>query len=86
MGSTTVHIPEDTLRRIDRIAQRRGISRNKVVLEALEETIARDRGEWPQSFFEAPYGADEARELAEATRELETAIRNSRRNRGAPLL
>lgn len=85
MGSTTVHIPDEMLQRIDAIARRRGTSRNRVVLASLEAEIARDSGEWPDSFFDPPSDAERA-VLAEATREIEGAIAGARRNRGAVLL
>jgi predicted transcriptional regulator len=81
MGSTTVHIPDDMLARIDAIARRRGTSRNRVVLASLEAEIIRDAGEWPETFFASPSDADRA-VLVEATREIETVIAGSRKNRG----
>ena len=85
MGSTTVHIPDKTLKRLDAIARRRGLSRNRVVLAALEAEIARDSGEWPSEFFSAP-SAEDLELLAEATLELETAAATGRRSRGAVVL
>lgn len=85
MGSTTVHIPEEMLERIDAIARRRGTSRNRVVLASLEAEIIRDNGEWPSSFFD-PLGHEERVMLVEATRELEDVVTGSRKNRGAVLL
>ena len=85
MPSTTVHIPDDLLERVDRVAQRRGISRNRLVLDALADELARDAGEWPEDFFTPP-APDALRVLTEATGELEAVVATSRRNRGAPLL
>ena len=85
MGSTTVHIPDNVLKRIDAIARRRGTSRNRVVLASLEAEIARDAGVWPDSFFVPPADAERA-ELVEATRRMEDDIAGSRRNRGAVIL
>lgn len=85
MGSTTVHIPDDMLQRIDAIARRRGTSRNRVVLASLEAEISRDSGEWPDAFFAPPSDTERA-VLVEATREVEDVIASSRRNRGAVLL
>ncbi len=86
MPSTTVHIPEDTLSRLDEIAKRRGVSRNRVVNEALEQAVIRDKGEWPQGFFERSADGATQAEIEEATRELERTVVASRRNRGAVLL
>lgn len=82
MASTTVHIPDETLQRVDAIAQRRGVSRNRVVLASLEAEIARDAGEWPDTFFATP-SAEDREILAEAVRELEDSTISGRRNRGA---
>lgn len=85
MGSTTVHIPDEMLERVDAIARRRGTSRNRVVLASLEAEISRDSGEWPATFFTPPSDAERA-VLVEATREVEDVIAGSRRNRGSVLL
>lgn len=86
MPSTTVHIPDDVLARVDSIARRRGLSRNRLVIESLERTIDEDAGEWPQAFFEAPGDPGDRELLEDATIELERAVSAARRNRGAPLL
>lgn len=85
MGSTTVHIPDDMLARIDAIARRRGTSRNRVVLASLEAEITRDAGEWPDGFF-TPLSDAEQAVVVEASREMEDVIASTRRNRGAALL
>ena len=85
MPSTTIHIPDATLKRIDAIARRRRISRNRLVLEALEEVLAGDAGQWSDSFFTPPADPADRELLKQATRELETAVAGARRNRGAPL-
>lgn len=85
MSTTTVHIPKNLLTQIDAIAQRRGVSRNRIVLASLEAEVARDAGEWPEQFFqELPQ--EEALLLAEATREMETGVRTHRVSRGAVIL
>lgn len=86
MSSTTVHIKDETLREIDEIARRRGVSRNRVVNEALEQAISRDKGEWPPGFFERHADETTQAEIDEAGRELDHAITAARRNRGASLL
>jgi len=85
MGSTTVHIPDKMLKRIDAIARRRGTSRNRVVLASLEAEINRDSGEWPDAFF-SPLSETDRAVLIEATGEIERAVAGQRRNRGAVIL
>ena len=86
MPSTTVHIPDDLLARVDRLAERRRVSRNRIVLDALSAELSRDSGEWTEAFFSPPADRRTLSLLRAATRELETAVAGSRRNRGAPLL
>ena len=85
MGSTTVHIPDDMLRRVDQVARRRGISRNRLVMESLQAEITRDAGEWPAGFFE-PLPDEDLAVVREAVYELEQYTRTHRRNRGASIL
>lgn len=85
MGSTTVHIPDDLLKRVDEVARRRGVSRNRVVVTSLEAEIARDRGEWPEEFF-AALTEDDYEDLADATREIEEVVLSRRQSRGAVFL
>ncbi len=85
MPSITIYIRDETLKRIDAIARRRRISRNRLVLEALEKVLDRDAGEWPEAFFTPPTDEQDREMLTDATRELETAVLGARRNRRAPL-
>lgn len=85
MPSTTVHFPQDLLEYIDQIARRRGISRNRYVVESCRAATAQDDGEWPAGFFDLDPGHSIA-ELQEAVDEMEGAIRANRSSRGAVLL
>lgn len=77
--ATTIHIPSDVLKRVDRRARALGMSRNRVILDAIEVTLG-SKGTWPPELV---------RMLAEplderAAGELETslaAVRARRRNR-----
>ena len=84
--ATTVHVPDCTLKRIDTIARRLGVSRNRLVVQALEEIIEHDAGEWPEGFFAPPDRSDDRALLETACRDLDTAIMERRCNRGALLL
>ena len=86
MPSTTIHFPDETLERIDAVARRRGVSRNRFVIEACEEAVAEDAGEWPPGFFDLDLSDEDRRLLQTAGKELEAAAMQNRRNRGAPIL
>lgn len=86
MPSTTVHFPPPLLERMDTIARRLGVSRNKFVIQACQESIARDAGTWPEGFFRPDLTADELALLRAAGADLEQSIYTDRRNRGAALL
>jgi predicted transcriptional regulator len=86
MPSTTIHFPPDVLERIDGVAKRRGISRNRFVIQACEQAVSHDAGEWPDGYFSHGLNSKDVAMLDEATAEMERAMLSNRRNRGAPLL
>ena len=86
MPSTTVHIPDKILADIDRIATARGLSRNRFVIEACKEAIAGDQGNWSKDFFTLDLSDEDTHLLQTATLEMDQAIYQNRRNRGAPVL
>jgi len=74
------------LRQVDAVAHRRGISRNRFVIQACEQAVAGDSGQWPEDFFELNLSPDDQALLNQASAELEEAISRNRANRGAPLM
>ena len=86
MASTTFHIPDELLRNIDRAARSLGVSRNRFVLQACGEALARQAGEWPAGFFDSSNTKEDEKLLAEATKELEKSVLARRMNRGAVAL
>jgi len=84
--STTFHVPDELLKDIDAAAQARGESRNRFVLQACREALARKGGEWPRDFFTPLADPADERLLAEAGRELEAVVLAHRQNRGAVAL
>ena len=86
MPSTTVHFPPQLLEQIDTVARRQGVSRNRFVMRACQDSVAKDAGEWPEHFFHLDLDAEELAALREAGQEMEQSIRAARRSRGAPLL
>lgn len=81
MPSTTVHIPEAILAKIDAIVAEKGISRNRFIINACEESIKNDAGKWPGDFFEERLNDDELSLLAEGAAEMRDVIIEHRRNR-----
>jgi hypothetical protein len=84
MASTSVHLPNDLLERIDRLARETGRSRNRLIIEACEAFVAQAREHWPEGFFsggELDPGDVKAlqRGLAEWLKGLETSRRNRSR-------
>ena len=51
MPSTTVHIPDPLLSKIDQIAKEKQISRNRFVIQACEQALNNMAGKWPENFF-----------------------------------
>jgi hypothetical protein len=81
MPSTTVHIPDQLLSKIDEIVKEKGISRNRFIIEACEQAFDYDAGQWPEGFFEDKPGKNELKLIREGVREMEKAILKMRRNR-----
>jgi predicted transcriptional regulator len=80
--STTVHIPDALLERAQARAKALGISRNRLIIEALEAHLAA-QDTWPPELergLKAPIG----KELNTAIDDLEQVIQNNRRNRKSP--
>lgn len=86
MPTTTIHFPTETLLRVDAVARRRGISRNRFVIEACEKEASSDAGSWSKGFFEHDVPSADRIGLSEAVNEMEAAIMQNRSSRGAPLI
>lgn len=76
--STSVHIPKPLLEAVDRRARALKISRNRLIVNALEREVA-GRSGWSEGFFERLGEVDEATGLAAA--EMLATIRASRRSK-----
>lgn len=77
--ATSVHIPKPLLMAVDRRARALKISRNKLIVQALEREVTAG-ADWPEGFFEALGKKDP--ELVQAVDEMAAAIRSSRRSKG----
>ena len=81
MPSTTVHIPDPLLSKMNQIVKEKGISRNRFIIQACEQAVINDSGEWPEDFFESNINGKDLGLLREGVAELEEAIISLRKNR-----
>jgi len=81
MPSTTVHIPDPLLSKMDQIVKEKGISRNRFIVQACEQAVINDAGEWPEDFFESDLSGGDLRLLREGVAEMEEAIIRMRKSR-----
>jgi hypothetical protein len=82
LASTSIHLPDQLLQRLDRLATERRTSRNRLIVEACEALVAAGRGDWPAGFFD-PVDPDDLALLREAGVDMEAAIYAARRDRAA---
>jgi metal-responsive CopG/Arc/MetJ family transcriptional regulator len=75
---TTVHIPADLLKSVDRRAKTLGVSRNRLIVRALEQAV-RERSRWAPEFLDKLRRVDE--ETAAAVDELLADVRHGRRSK-----
>ena len=72
---TSVHIPPELLKAADKRAKALRISRNRLIINALEREVAAG-SEWPPGFFDALRATDE--NLESTVDELLAAVRRGR--------
>ena len=75
---TTVHIPDPLLKSVDRRAKALGISRNRLVVRALEHAV-NVRSRWAPEFLQQLRDVD--RETSAAVDKLLTAVKQARRSK-----
>lgn len=75
---TTVHIPAALLKSVDRRAKALGVSRNRLIVKALERALS-DRVEWPPEFLEKLRNVDD--DTVEAVDELLKDVKQARRSK-----
>ena len=75
---TTVHIPDPLLKSVDRRAKALGISRNRLVVRALEQAVSVRSG-WAPEFLQRLRHVD--RETIAAVDELLLAVKRARRSK-----
>ena len=86
MASTSVHFPEELVAELDRIARERGVSRNRLILDACRQAI-RERDRWADGFFSNDHLSEEdLLELERSSRAFLDDISAARRSRWSPPL
>ena len=76
--ATTVHIPDPLLKSVDRRAKALGISRNRLVVRALEQAVSVRSG-WAPEFLQRLRNVD--RETSAAVDDLVIAVTQARRSK-----
>jgi predicted transcriptional regulator len=77
--ATSVHIPKSLLEAVDRRARALKVSRNRLIVQALEREVTAG-ADWPAGFFEKLGQADA--ELVGAVDDMSKAIHAARRSKG----
>lgn len=75
---TTVHIPDALLKSVDRRAKALGVSRNRLIVRALEQAV-NERTGWAPEFLERLRNVD--RSTIAAVDELLVAVTQARRSK-----
>ncbi len=81
MPSTTVHIPDKLLSKIDQFTKEKEISRNRFIIQACEQALKTISGEWPEGFFETNLSRKDLKMLREGVEEMEGVIIQTRKSR-----
>jgi hypothetical protein len=75
---TTVHIPPALLKSVDRRAKALGVSRNRLIVRALEQAVT-ERSGWSPEFLEKLRAVDP--DTVEAVDDLLADVRQARRSK-----
>ncbi|MDY6857056.1 MAG: ribbon-helix-helix domain-containing protein [Thermodesulfobacteriota bacterium] len=86
MRSTTIHIPDHLLSKIDQAVKEKGISRNRFIVQACERALDESAGKWPDDFFDLDLCAEDLKLLSEGVSEMEEAIVSLRTSRKGSIL
>ena len=83
MPSTTIHINDGLLLKIDQVVKEKGISRNRFIIQACEMALNDHAGKWPDNFFKTEPNKDDLKLLREGVLEMEEGIIGLRQNRAS---
>jgi len=74
--ATSVHFPRELLERVDAQAKARGVSRNRLIIDALEQALSKE-DRWSPEFL-AEMDCPPSAKVQEAAQEMLKEIYNSR--------
>jgi hypothetical protein len=81
-ATASIHIPDDLLARLDRLAADRGVSRNRLIVESVRDVVERHRERWPPGYLEGTHlDAGDRRILAEGAEEFVQGVLQARATR-----
>ena len=81
MPNTSVHFPEGLLAELDRLAEERGVTRNRVIVDSCRQTLSTTR-QWPDGFFSNSHRTPaELRELREGAEQFARTLAAARKSR-----
>jgi len=82
--ATTVHLPADVLKALDKRARVLGVSRNKLIVNAIKRDLGlAEANGWPPGFFESFGGMDD--ETKRTFDETMADVAKSRRSKKHPV-
>ncbi len=85
MPSTSVYLPDDLLDALDRLAADEGVPRNRLIVDALREALARKRRRWQSGYFSGEHlSPEDVEELRSGAVEFDRSLREGRRSRRRP--
>jgi predicted transcriptional regulator len=80
--STSVHLSDELLASLDRLARELGKSRNRLIVEACESYLSRAREAWPEDFFsDERLDRRDVEELRQSLRDWLAGLTSSRQSR-----
>jgi hypothetical protein len=85
MPSTSVHLPDELLTRLDRTARRWRVSRNRLIVDACRSFVGEGHTEWPDRFFATEHlSARDLKLLRASYDDWSHRILSTRRSKKAP--
>ena len=85
MPSTSIHIPDELLTRLNRTAKRRQVSRNRLIVDACRSFVGDGHDAWPDGFFATGHlSARDLKLLRASYDDWSARLRSARRSKKTP--